>query len=104
MDSCLSYTTRYFSLYERPGIVVQNSISSPKCITELAGENVLELVSRSLFIDRGRRDNPPRDEVVMSFQVPTGDWETDLYMRALVKCTNNSPTGSSMVSTTLSEG
>ena len=32
---------------------------------------------------------PPRDEILLSFQVPTGDWETDRYMRALVKCINN---------------
>ena len=38
---------------------------------------------------RGGVTYPPRDEVLMSLQVPTGDWETDRHMRALVKCTNN---------------
>ena len=32
---------------------------------------------------------PPRDEVLMSLQVPTGNCETDRHMRALVKCANN---------------
>ena len=32
---------------------------------------------------------PPRDDVLMSLQVPTGGWETDRHMRALVRCINN---------------
>ena len=88
-DSSLSYTTRrYFLLYERPGILVQNPFRRAKSIAELAEENVLGVVSRSQFI-RGRVIYPPRDEVLMSLQVPTGDSETDRHMRALVKCANN---------------
>ena len=55
VESSISYTTRYFSLYERRGIFVQNLFRGAKSIAELAGENVLELVSRSLFIG-GRHD------------------------------------------------
>ena len=29
VDSCLTYTTRYVSLYEWPGILVQNPLQSP---------------------------------------------------------------------------
>ena len=87
-DSSLSYTTRYFPLYERPGILVENSFRRAKSIAELAQENVLGVVSRSLFIG-GKVIYPPRDEVLMSLQVPTGDSKTDRYMRALVKCANN---------------
>ena len=54
-ESCLSYTTRYFSFYERPGILVQNPFRNPKSIAELASKNVLGLESQSLLIDRGRR-------------------------------------------------
>ena len=72
VESCLSYTTIYFSLYERPGILVLNPFRGVKSIADLAGENVLGLVSRSLFIV----GPPPRDEVLMSLQMPTGDWET----------------------------
>ena len=32
---------------------------------------------------------PPRDKVLMSLQVPTGDWNMDRHMRALVKRVNN---------------
>ena len=39
-DSCLSYTSRYFSLDERPGILVQNPFRTPKSIAELGEENV----------------------------------------------------------------
>ena len=44
---------------------------------ELNSVNVLGLVSRSLFI-RGGVTYPPRDEVLMSLQVPTGDWKAAL--------------------------
>ena len=87
-DSSLTYTTRYFSLYERPGILIENPFRRAKSIAELAQENVLGIISRSLFIG-GRVIYPPRDEVLMSLQVPTGDSETDRHMRALVKCANN---------------
>ena len=96
VESSLSYTTRYFSLYERSGILVQNSIRHAKYIAELG------VVSRSLFVGGGVI-YPPRDKVLMSLQVPTGKRETDRHMRALVKCANNLairssdplPTGSS---------
>ena len=88
VEFSLSYTTRYFSLYERPEILVQNPFRRAMSIAELAEENVLGVVSRSLFIG-GRVINPPRDKVLMSLQVPTGDCETDRHMRALVKCANN---------------
>ena len=60
MESC-------FSLYERPGILVQNPFRNPKYIAELASENVLGLVSRSnMFVYMGDVTYPPRDEVLMS--------------------------------------
>ena len=34
VDSCLICTIRYFSLYERPGILIQNPFQSPKSIVE----------------------------------------------------------------------
>ena len=49
-ESCLSYTTRCFSLYERPGVLVQNPFRTAKSIAELGKENVLGLISRTLFI------------------------------------------------------
>ena len=84
----LEHTTRYFSLYVRPGILVQNPFRNPKSTVELNSENVLEPVSRSLFIGGGVT-YPPRDEALMSLQVPTGDWEADRDMRAFVNCTSN---------------
>ena len=87
VESCLSYTTRYFSLYERPGVLVKDSFRCAKSRAELAGEIVLGLMSRSLFIGGGMT-YPPGDKVLMSLQVPIGDWETDRHMRALVKCMN----------------
>ena len=88
VESCLSYNTRYFSLYEPPGILDQNPFRGAKSIIELAGKNILGPVSWSLFIGGGMT-YPSRDAVLMSLQVPTGDWETDRHMRASVKCTNN---------------
>ena len=72
----------------RTGILVQNPFRRAKSVAELAEENVLGVVSRSLFIG-GMMIYPPRDEVLMSLQVPTGDCETDRHMRTLVKCANN---------------
>ena len=66
VESRLSYTTRYFSLYD---ILVQNPFRNPKSIAELASKNVLELVSRSLFIGGGIT-YPTRDEVLVNLQVP----------------------------------
>ena len=77
-----------------------------KSIAELAEENVLVVVSRSLFIE-GRVINLPRDEVLMSLQVPT--------VRQIVMCgplssvpatwrsrsSDPSPTGSSTACMTL---
>ena len=37
VNSRLTYTTRYFSLYERPCILIQNPFKSPKSIVELGG-------------------------------------------------------------------
>ena len=54
----LSYTTQYISLYERPGIPVQNPFRRAKSTAELADENVLGLVSRSLFIGGGGTYHP----------------------------------------------
>ena len=88
VELCLSNTTRYFFLYEPPGNLIQNPFRSPKFIAELASENVIRLVSWSLFIGGGVT-YPFRDEVLMCLQMSTGDWETDRHMRALVKCTNN---------------
>ena len=44
-DSCLTYTSRYFSLYERPGILVENPFRTAKSIAELGEENDLGLIS-----------------------------------------------------------
>ena len=88
VESSLSYTTPYFLLYERPEILVQYPFRRAKSIAELVEENVLGVVSRSLFIGGGVI-NPPRDEVLMSLQVSIEDWDTDRHIRALVKCTNN---------------
>ena len=63
-------------------------LRSPKFIVELGRENMLELIKRRLFVGGGLT-YAPRDEVLISLQVPTGDWETDHHVRALVKCTNN---------------
>ena len=87
-ESCLTYTTRYFSLYERPGVLVQNPFRAAKSIAELGEENVLGLISRTLFIT-GRVVYPPRDEVICSLQVPTGDPDTDHNMRSVIKSTGN---------------
>ena len=61
VEFSLSYTTRYFSLYERPGNLVQNPFRRSKSIADLAEENVLGVVSRSLFIGGGVI-YPPRDK------------------------------------------
>ena len=82
------YNQIYFSLYERPSILSLNPFRSTKSIVELGRENVLGQISRSLFIGGGVT-YPSRDEVLLSLQVPTGDWETDRHMRALEKCVNN---------------
>ena len=87
-DSCLTYTSRYFSLYVRPGIVVENPFRTAKSVAELGEENVLGLISRSLSIV-GRVVYPPRDEVLCSLQVPTGDPDTDHHMRSMIKSTGN---------------
>ena len=55
---------------------------------ELGRENVLGLISRSLFIGGGVT-YPRHDEVLMNSQVPTGDWETDHRKRVMVKSINN---------------
>ena len=49
-ESCLTYTSRYFSLYERPAILVENPFRTAKSIAELDEENALGLISRTLFI------------------------------------------------------
>ena len=46
------------------------------------------LISRTLFIS-GRIVYPPRDEVLGSLQVPTGDPDTDHHMRSMIKSTGN---------------
>ena len=53
VESSSSYTTTYFSLYDRPGVLFQNSFRSPRSTAELAIENVLGLVSWSLFLGGG---------------------------------------------------
>ena len=73
IDPCLTYTTIYFSLYERPGTLIQNRFRSPKSIVECGRENAVDLISRCLFVGGGVT-YPPRDEVLMSLQVPTGHW------------------------------
>ena len=44
VDSCLTYNTRYLSLYEPPGILIQNPFWSPKSIVELGRENAFGLI------------------------------------------------------------
>ena len=46
------------------------------------------LVTRSLFVGGGVT-YPPRYEILISIQVPTGERETDRHIRALVKRTNH---------------
>ena len=87
-DSCLTYTSRYFSSYERPGILVENPFRTAKSIAELSEDNILGLISRTLFIS-GRVVYPPRDEVHWSLQVPIGDPNTDHHMRSMIKSTGN---------------
>ena len=87
-DSCLTYTSRYFSLYERPGVLVENPFRTSKSIAELGEENVLGLISRTLLIS-GRVVYPPRDEVLRSLQVPTGDPDSNHHMRSMIKSTGN---------------
>ena len=72
------------SLYERPVILIQNPFRSPKSIVKIGRENMLGLISRSLFIGGGVT-YPPRDDGLISLQAPTGDGKTDCHMRALVK-------------------
>ena len=87
-DTCLAYTSLYFSLYERPGVLVQNPFRTAKSIAELGEENVVGLISMTLFI-AGRVMYPPRDEVLCSLQVSTGGADTDHHMRSIIKCTGN---------------
>ena len=49
-DSCLTYTSRYFFLHRRPGILVENLFQTIKAIAELGEENVVGLIIRTLFI------------------------------------------------------
>ena len=46
-----SCTTRYCSLYERPGILVQYPLRRHKPILELRGVNALDLVTHTLFVE-----------------------------------------------------
>ena len=87
-DTCLTCTSRCFSLYERPGVLVENPFRTAKSIAELSEENVWGLISRTLFI-AGRVVYPPRDEVLCSLQVPTGDQDTDHHVQSMIKCTGN---------------
>ena len=48
-----SRVIRPFSLYERPGVLIENPFRSPKSIAELGSENVLALISGSMFVERG---------------------------------------------------
>ena len=82
VELCLTYTTRYFSLYESADILFLNPFRNPKSIAELVSTNVMWLVTRSLFV-WGGVTYPPRDEILMNLQVPTGNRETDRHTRAL---------------------
>ena len=55
---------------------------------ELGEENVLGLISRTLFIT-GQIVYPPRDKVISNLQVPTGDPYTEHHMRSMIKSTEN---------------
>ena len=66
----------------------QNPIQTAKSIAELGEENVLGMISRTLFIT-GRVVYPPREEVIRSLQVPTKDPDTDHHMRSMIKSTGN---------------
>ena len=87
-ESCLTYASRYFSLYERPVNLVENPFRTAKSIAELSEENILGLISRTLFIS-SRVVYPPRDEVLWSVQVPSEDPDTDHHMRSMIKSTGN---------------
>ena len=87
-DSCLTYTSRYFSLYELPEILVQNPFRTEKSIVELGEENFSGLISKTFFIT-GRVVYPQRDEVICDLQIPTGDLDTDHHMRSMIKSTGN---------------
>ena len=86
--SCFTYTSWYFSLYERPGILAQNPFRTAKSIAELGKENILGLISRTLFIT-GRVVYPPWDVMISSLQVPTGDPDADHHTRSMIKSTGN---------------
>ena len=86
MNSCLTYTTKYFFSLRATRHSDLESVT--KSILELGREYALGLISRSMFVGEGVTYHP-RDEVLTSLQVPTGDWETVRHMKALVKCVNN---------------
>ena len=72
IDSCLIYTTRYFSRYERAGILVENRFRKAKSILELSQEN--------LHVG-GEFCYPPREEVFMSLQALCGEPSVDDQIR-----------------------
>ena len=67
VEFCLTYTTGYCSVYERPRVLILNPLRRSK--------SILQLSIRTVFVEGGIR-YPPRDEVFMGLQVPTGDGDT----------------------------
>ena len=79
IESCLIYTTTYFSRYERAGILVENPFRNAKSILELSEVNIFALLTRTLYV-RGEFKYPPREEVFMSLQ---GSAACGLHLQAL---------------------
>ena len=80
IESSLIYTSRYFSRYERAGILVENQFRKAKSIFVLSQEHVFALVSRSLYVG-GEFNYPPREEVFMSLQALCGEPSVDKRIR-----------------------
>ena len=50
VESCVPCMTRYLSVYERPGVLIQTPPRRSKFNRELSGENAHGLVTRTLFV------------------------------------------------------
>ena len=83
IESSLMYTSRYFSRYERAGILVETPFRKAKSIFELSRENVFALVSRCLYLG-GEFNYPRREEVFMSLQALYGEPSVDERIRKVV--------------------
>ena len=59
IESCLIYTTRNYTRYERAGILVENPYRNAKSILKLNQEIIFALVTRTLYVG-GEFKYPPR--------------------------------------------